>query len=68
MLQGSVFKENHSGYVILLPWGEQSFQALENYLPHSDEKQFLRGHDRTLSDVLCLEVKFVFRSLTMLER
>ena len=68
MLQGSVSKQNHSGYVIILPWGEQSFQALENYLSHSDEKQFLRGHDRTLSDVLCLEVKFVFRSLTMLER
>lgn len=55
MPQGSVFKQNHPGYAIL-PWAEQSFPDLENYLSSGDKKQFLRGHYRMLNDVLCLRL------------
>ena len=53
MPQGSVSKQNHPGYVIL-PQCVQSFSALENYLSPSDEKRFLTGQNRTLSEVMCL--------------
>lgn len=64
MPQGPIFKQNHPGCVFYPGNGEgdrkewHHFQPQKiNYFSPRDKKQFLSGHCRIFSDVLCLRLR-----------